>query len=82
MKPFQHLNNLVGILNNLLTVTDNKTELLRNGKVAHLRPEPLFSVHLGDTLSEGVGVARLGLNTNLDSLHGSQSNVGKELCTG
>lgn len=56
--------------------------MVNDKTVAHLRPEPLLCEHLGGTLSEGVGVARLGLDTNLDSLHGSQSNVSKELCTG
>lgn len=51
-------------------------------KGAHLRPETLLCVHLGNSLSEGVGEARHGLDTNLDSLHGSQSNVSKELCAG
>lgn len=52
------------------------------GETAYLRPETLLGKHLWDTLPEGVGVAWLGLDTNLDGLHWSQSNVRKELGTG
>lgn len=48
----------------------------------NLRPQPLLCEHLGDTLSEGVCVAGLGLDPDFDSLHGSQSDVSKELCAG
>lgn len=52
------------------------------GKTAYLRPETLLGKHLGDALPEGVGVAWLGLDANLDGLHWSQSNVCKELGAG
>lgn len=52
------------------------------GKAANLRPETLLGEHLGHALPEGVGVARLGLDADLDGLHWSQSDVGKELGAG
>lgn len=51
-------------------------------KTPYLRPETLLCKHLGDTLPEGVGVAWLGLDSNLDGLHWSQGNVSKELGAG
>lgn len=47
----------------------------------YLRPKALLCVHLGGTLSQGVGIAWLGLDTHFACLHGSQGNVSKELCT-
>lgn len=46
----------------------------------NLRPEALLCIHLGGTLSEGVSIAWLGLDTDFGSLHWSQSNVSEELC--
>lgn len=46
----------------------------------NLRPEALLCIHLGGTLSEGVSIAWLGLDTDFGSLHWSQSDVSKELC--
>lgn len=51
-------------------------------KTLYLRPEALLGKHLGDALPKGVGVAWLGLDANLDGLHGSQSDVRKELGAG
>lgn len=50
--------------------------------MSDLRPDALFGIHLGGALSEGVGVARLGLNADLGRLHGGQGDVGEELSAG